>query len=112
MYAIRSYYDWYFDTKITGRLDDIFWRHSDIPIEHLDLVKGVVLVEKEQWQRSMIWDSVFSYYDPNDCLIKIRKDIFFDPSLFECAILIAIGQSLLGNYAAIKEMLPVEHNVV
>ncbi len=104
--------DWYFDTKITGRLDDIFWRHSDIPIEHLDLVKGVVLVEKEQWQRSMIWDSVFSYYDPNDCLIKIRKDIFFDPSLFECAILIAIGQSLLGNYAAIKEMLPVEHDGV
>ena len=105
---VRHLQNWDLDRKIRNHLEDIFWRHTDIPLDHLNYVKGLLLVNKEQWRRSMQWDSVFSYYDPVDCLIKIREDILGEPSVFECALLIALGQSLLGNYAARKEMRPVE----
>ncbi|MEW6519230.1 MAG: gluconeogenesis factor YvcK family protein [Thermodesulfobacteriota bacterium] len=98
------------DRRIRNLLEAIFWRHSDILLEHLELVQGMQLVPKEQWRRSMQWDSVFSYYDPADCLIKIREDIVQQGSVFECAVLVALGQSLLGNYAAGKELLPVEQD--
>ncbi len=105
---VRRLQSWDLDRKLRSQLEDICWRHTDILPEHLDLVKGLLLVKKEQWQRSMRWDSVFSYYDPHDCLIKVREDIVDEGSMFECAVLVALGQSLLGNYAARKEVLPVE----
>jgi uncharacterized cofD-like protein len=107
---VRRLQSWDLDRKIRNQLEDIIWRHTDILLEHLDYVKGLLLVKKEQWQRSMRWDSVFSYYDPADCLIKVREDIVHEASLFECAVLVALGQSLLGNYAAGKEVLPVEQD--
>jgi hypothetical protein len=42
-----------------------------------------------------------------DRLIKIRADVFADPARFELAFLVALGQSLLGNYVLRKEMRPV-----
>ncbi|MFZ5764994.1 MAG: gluconeogenesis factor YvcK family protein [Thermodesulfobacteriota bacterium] len=98
---------WECPSALRDALADIFWRHGDILPDHLDRVRGVVLVGENNWQRSMKWDSIFSYYDPSDELIKIRQDGLEDPARFENSFLVALGQSLLGNYAAAKEMRPV-----
>jgi len=87
---------------------DILWRHPDIPLAHLQFVRGLVCVEQDLWLRNQKWDSVFSFYDPDDGLIKIRQDQFKQEQTFEVAFLVAIGQSLLGNYAHSKEMKPLQ----
>ena len=91
-------------------LAEIFWRHGDIPLAHLDGVAGVVLLDREEWSRTQEWDTILSFYDPMDRLIKIRKDIFPEPDKFEVGLLIALGQSLLGNYTEEKRRLPVERD--
>ncbi|MDH3360378.1 MAG: YvcK family protein, partial [Desulfobulbaceae bacterium] len=91
----------------TEQIMEILWRHSDIPLAHLDQITGVDLIDTEVWCRSQRWDNIFSFYDPEDGRIKIRQDMQDDPSRFETAFLVALGQSLLGNYAASKEMKPV-----
>lgn len=88
-------------------LAEILWRHQDIAPAHLAYLAGVVLVATPDWPRSQEWDRIFSFYDPEDRLIKIRADIFAEADRFELAFLVALGESLLGNYAAAKEMLPV-----
>ncbi|MCK5227987.1 MAG: YvcK family protein, partial [Desulfobulbaceae bacterium] len=60
--------------------------------------------------RSQEWDNIFSFFEPADREIKIREDVFDKASRFEVAFLVALGQSLLGNYAGEKAMLPVEIN--
>ncbi|MDG4474663.1 gluconeogenesis factor YvcK family protein [Thiovibrio frasassiensis] len=89
-------------------LAEIFWRHGDIPLSHLDGVAGIVLLDREEWGRNLAWDTILSFYDPRDRMIKIRKDILGEPEQFEVGLLIALGQSLLGNYAKEKRRLPVE----
>lgn len=91
-------------------LAEIFWRHGDIPLAHLDGVAGIVLLDREEWARTLEWDTILSFYDPVDRLIKIRKDVFPEPDKFEVGLLIALGQSLLGNYAEDKRRLPVERD--
>lgn len=88
-------------------LTEILWRHQDIALAHLDNLAGLVLVAAPEWPRSQEWDRIFSFYDPADRLIKIRADIRAEPDRFELAFLVALGESLLGNYAAAKEMQPV-----
>ncbi|MEN8134469.1 MAG: gluconeogenesis factor YvcK family protein [Thermodesulfobacteriota bacterium] len=99
------------DLQLKERLLDILWHHRDINIDHLTYLDGVVLVDRLVWNRSQRWDRIFSFYDPQDRLIKIRQDVFADQDRFELAFLVALGESLLGNYAAGKEMLPVENDV-
>jgi uncharacterized cofD-like protein len=94
--------------RIQGMVKDILWRHPDIPLSHLESVRGIICVEQELWRRNQRWDSVFSYYDPEDGLIKIREDQLQQEQHFEVAFLVALGQSLLGNYARHKEMQPLE----
>jgi len=89
------------------RLLEILWRHQDIALAHLDYLAGVILVGSPDWPRSQEWDRIFSFYDPTERLIRIRADIFAEPERFELAFLVALGESLLGNYAAGKEMQPV-----
>ncbi|MHB1014120.1 MAG: gluconeogenesis factor YvcK family protein [Desulfurivibrionaceae bacterium] len=96
------------DQELFPALVEIFWRHGDIPLDHLDGVAGVVLLDREEWERAQEWDTILSFYDPADRMIKIRKDILSDPDQFEVGLLIALGQSLLGNYAEEKRRLPVE----
>lgn len=86
---------------------EIFWHHWDIPPEHLDYLAGVVLIPQEEWARCQEWDNVFSFYDPADRLIKIRADVAEEAGRFEPAFLVALGQSLLGDYAAAREKIPV-----
>jgi len=95
------------DKSLRQRLEEILWRHGDIVIEHLDYLDGIILVNSPAWHRSQEWDQIFSFYDPVDRYIKIRADVFSEPERFELAFLVALGQSLLGNYVARKEMRPV-----
>ena len=89
-------------------VEEIVWRHPDILPQHFDRVRGIVLIEPLAWKRSQRWDKVFSFYDPLDGKIKIRQDVVFDVRKFEVAFLVALGQSLLGNYALDKQMKDVE----
>ncbi len=98
------------DQRINGVLSEIFWRHWDVPVEHLAYVKGISLLGPEEWSRCQEWDNVMSFYDPKDCYIKIREDVLVEPMRFEVGLLIALGQSLLGNYAVEKTKLPVERD--
>ncbi|PIE55996.1 MAG: hypothetical protein CSA34_06170 [Desulfobulbus propionicus] len=88
------------------RLVEIVWLHQDIPLEHLHSAKGVTIVSTESWRRCQQWDNVYSFYDPMDQHIKIRQDQVEDHDRLEMAFLVALGQSLLGNYAGKKEMVP------
>lgn len=99
---------WDIDEALKQELGKIFWRHWDIRQSHLDLVHGIRLIKTKDWSRSMKWDSIYSFYDPIDCCIKIREDVVGSSSRFEGAFLVALGQSLLGNYAMKKEISPVE----
>ncbi len=83
---------------------DVVWKHQDIPVTHLQLVQGVEFIDSDKWQREQRWDNVFSFYDPYDFTIKIRSDQADNFRDFELAFLIALGQSLLGNYATGKRI--------
>jgi uncharacterized cofD-like protein len=90
--------------KIRSGIYEIIWKHQDIPLSHLEYFTGIRCIPKSKWRRDQKWDNVFSFFDPEDCSIKIRQDQFADKRRLEMAFLIALGESLLGNYAAKKEM--------
>jgi len=89
---------------LLDRMLEILWLHPDIPLEHLQYIRGVTLVERDSWKRCQAWDNVFSFFDPHDQRIKIRQDQAENLNRFEMVFLIALGQSLLGNYAQEKKM--------
>jgi len=90
--------------KLIERVIEIIWSHRDIALEHLEYMNGIFLVDPVSWKRCQEWDNVLSFYDPDDGFIKIRQDLILDPNRFEVAFLVALGQSLLGNYVAEKQM--------
>lgn len=96
------------DTVDFERVMDILWHHADISVEHLSHVRGISIVPRGDWARGQDWDNLYSFYDPVDGRIKIRQDLVGD-SRFEVAFLVALGQSLLGNYALHKEVVPLCH---
>ena len=85
-------------------LSQILWDHPTIPLSHLKYVGGISCIEKEKWNRDQRWDNVFSFFDPDDRFIKIRGDQFQIRPKIEIALLVALGESLLGNYAGKKVM--------
>ena len=87
------------------RMVEIVWQHPDIPAEHLQFIRGVTVVAPESWNRCQEWDNIFSCYDPVDQRIKIRQDMTQHLKPFEMVFLVALGQSLLGNYAEGKQMI-------
>lgn len=91
-------------------ISEIFWKHHDIPLSHLEYVAGIRCVADHNWHRDQKWDNVYSFFDPADKYIKIRKDQFGDQKKLEVALLIAIGESLLGDYALTKSMRDVEQD--
>ncbi len=95
-----------------GEFEEILWRHTDVRIEHLDQVKKISLVSKKDWGRNQYWDKVFSYYDPDDGAIYIRRDLGDGENRgrLEPAFLVAVGESLLGGYVLEKKMIPFEHD--
>lgn len=85
-------------------LHRILWDHKDIPLSHLQFVKGIQCIPTEDWKRNQNWDRVYSFYDPCDGFVKIRQDQFDSETYLEIAFLVALGQSLLGSYAKRKEI--------
>jgi uncharacterized cofD-like protein len=94
--------------SVRSALLELIWKHWDIRRDHFKNIRGVSLLSSSQWQRDQKWDKVYSYYDPADSIIKIREDVFHDPAKQELALLVGIGQSLLGNYARDKGLFPIE----
>ncbi len=85
-------------------LHQIIWEHKDIPLAHLQFIRGVQCISLNNWKRNQNWDRVYSFYDPADGLVKIREDQFDSEESLEVAFLVALGQSLLGNYAKSKDI--------
>ncbi len=85
-------------------LVEISWGHPDIRIDHFNFVNGICLIDTDSWKRCQEWDNVFSFYDPDDGFIKIRRDQSEDLNRLEMAFLVGLGQSLLGNYAEEKRL--------
>jgi len=90
--------------QLQQRIADILWRHPDILLDHLGFTDGITLIESSQWVRCQQWDNIFSFYEPRERMIFIRDDQAKIPTRFEMAFLVALGQSLLGNYAKRKTM--------
>lgn len=90
--------------RMFERIVEIIWRHSDIHPDHLKFISGVCLIDTNCWKRCQEWDNVFSFYDPKDGYVKIRRDQSEDPNRLEMAFLVGLGQSLLGNYAEEKRL--------
>ena len=93
---------------LTKRILNILWYHQDILLDHLTNIKAIWIIDRKTWSRSQEWDNVYSFYDPEDKTMRICQDVVVDERLFEQAFLVALGQALLGNYAASKEMVVVE----
>ena len=90
--------------RLRAALADILWKHYDIAPAHLAAISGIVGHEAAAWPRDQRYDNIFSFYQPEDGCIHIRREQFHNPAQLELAMLIAIGESLLGNYAAEKRM--------
>lgn len=88
--------------EIKSMVCELIYKHHDIPLSHLNYIDGIRCVDIDNWNRDQQWDNVYTFYDPADRLIKIRKDQFSDPAKLETALLIALGESLLGDYALKK----------
>ena len=86
---------------LQSRLKEKGWTDEDI-------AKAVQIIDRATWSRNQEWDNVYSFYDPQDSTIKICHDVIADSRRLEQAFLVALGEALLGNYAAAKEMVPVE----
>ncbi len=91
-------------SELRRRLVETLWDHPIIPLSHLHYCRGIQCIDRTVWDRDQQWDNVFSFYDPVDSRIKIRSDQLMSEKGLEVAFCIALGESLLGNYAAEKEM--------
>jgi len=89
---------------IEQEIKDLLWTNRDIPLGHLDFVRGVECIPAKLWERSQKWDNVFSFYDPADSYIKIREDMLEEKGQFRVGFLIALGEAILGDYALRKKM--------
>ncbi|MCL2789116.1 MAG: YvcK family protein [Desulfobulbus sp.] len=89
---------------LLDRMVEIIFQHPDISLDHLQFIRGIALVEPESWKRCQEWDNIYSFYDPVDQRIKICQDQVGNLNRFEMIFLVALGQSLLGNYTQEKRM--------
>ena len=94
--------------NLSAKILDVLWYHQDILVSHLENIDAIRIIERKTWSRNQEWDNLYSFYDPWDKTIKICQDVVESEYLFEQSFLVALGQALLGNYAASKEMAVVE----
>ena len=92
--------------EVKSILSEIIWNHQDIALSHLDYFDGIAFIGEKNWRRDQRWDNVFSFFDPNDRLIRIREDRLKTRNSLEVSFLIALGQALLGDYASTKIITP------
>lgn len=90
--------------KLKADICDILWNHPVIPLHHLNYFDAIYCIDRQYWNRDQQWDNVFSFFDPEDRSIKIRGDQIGVRQKLEIALMIALGESLLGDYAEKKVM--------
>ncbi len=94
--------------KLKIDICEILWNHPVIPLQHLNYFDSIYCIDQQYWNRDQQWDNVFSFFDPGDRSIKIRGDQTGVKQKLEIALMIALGESLLGDYAEKKVMNDVE----
>lgn len=88
-------------------LKDIIWNSREILPDHLLCFKGVKVIKAPSWTRSTEWDNILGYFDPADRFLKIHETLLSGPELrLTEDLLIAIGESLLGQYLLWKRVRP------
>jgi uncharacterized cofD-like protein len=77
---------------------ELAWENRDIHPSHLKFFRGCQVIPPVDWNRSTEWDNVLGYYDPADKLLKLHGDLLTSPAKLQEDLLVALGESLLGNY--------------
>jgi uncharacterized cofD-like protein len=77
---------------------ELVWSNRDILPSHLKFFRGLRIVPINEWNRSTEWDNILGFFDPQDCYLKLRSDLLAYPSKLQNDLLVAIGESLLGQY--------------
>ena len=96
------------EEMLKSTLADILLDHPVIPLSHLDYFTELHCIDRQHWHRDQQWDNVFSFFDLDDRCIKIRGDQVVGRHNLEVALMIALGESLLGDYAKKKEIKKIE----
>lgn len=89
-------------------LIDLVWDNRDIRPDHLRFFRGGIVVPPKDWNRNTEWDNVLGYYDPEDEYLKLHRELMGAPARFREDILVALGESLLGQYTDIRRW--IEHH--
>ncbi len=97
-----------YSSHVRGLIAGILWDNPVIPLSHLQYIEGVHFIDQDSWGRDQQWDNVYSFYDPTDKFVKIRSDQVVNRDTLEIGLMVALGESLLGNYADRKTMANVE----
>lgn len=79
-------------------LIELVWENRDIRPSHLKIFKGLRIIPARKWNRSTELDNILGYYDPSDGYLKLHEELLNNPSRLREDLLIAIGESLLGQY--------------
>jgi len=77
---------------------DLAWDNRDLRPDHLRYFDTVQVVAAADWGRSTEWDNVLGYYDSESRTLKAQDRLLGDPNRLREALLIALGESLLGRY--------------
>jgi len=84
---------------------EIVWNNREILPEHLTNIRGIQMIRRRHWLRSTEWDNILGYFDPGDGTLKIHEDLLRGPvDRLSEDLLIAMGESLLGNYCREKRV--------
>jgi uncharacterized cofD-like protein len=87
------------EERLSEALLDLLWNNREILLEHLQCFRGIQMVRSRDWARSTEWDNILGYYDPDDSTLKIHEHLLRGPDhRLNEDLLIALGESLLGNY--------------
>jgi uncharacterized cofD-like protein len=77
---------------------ELIWENRDIRPSHLKFFRGVRVIPARNWDRSTELDNILGYYDPIDRYLKLHEDLLNKPSRLREDFLVALGESLLGQY--------------
>lgn len=88
--------------SLRERMEDFLWVHADLCARHLAFFDRVQVIPASRWARSQEWDNIQGYYDPDTRAILLHEQAMKTTQTFEANFAIALGESLLGNYIAVK----------
>jgi uncharacterized cofD-like protein len=83
-------------------LRDLCWANRDVHPAHLGCFDRVCEVPAAAWNRSTEWDNVLGYYDPGAKALCLHEQLLTHRERLCEDLLIALGESLLGNYCSAK----------